>query len=362
LKLYPIILVLQVVLLSACTSHIHAPLDESYRFFKTGASSQTIDYFEYDQLLPDYERHAIARFDYKNYKASVITIPSVSENGQKNNLITAHYYASQIPGKKPLVIIMPLYGAYTYPPEEMTKDIMRRSEGKINVLHLQGEHYMIDWKSLKKAKTPASFRRRLESTVDRMRVNVLDVRRLVDWANAEPNIIAQRIGLLGFSHGAIVSSVVAVAEPRIHTTISVMGGANPNEIIASCNLIRTNSLRKAIMKRFSWDKQQYIDSLKGVFDAVNPAYYPGRVDARNALIVEALYDKCVPESARTALWQSMGRPERYLFKYGHRMAFMAMTPLGGFFMNRVIYDFLQRKLLAPVSPYEIPENSKMVKQ
>jgi len=359
--LHHIIFVLPVLFLCACSSHIHAPIDENYRFYQTGASSQVIDYFEYEQLLPDYERHAIPRLDYKNYKASAVIMPSTSENGQVDNLITAHYYASEIPGKKPLVIIMPLYGAYTYPPEEMTKDIMRRSKGKINVLHLQGERYMIDWKSLKKAKTPESFQHRLEDTVERMRVNVLDVRRLVDWANKEPNIIAQRIGLLGFSHGAIVSSVVSVAEPRIYATVSVMGGANPGEIIASCNLMRTNSLRRSIMKRFGWDKQQYNDSLKGVFDAVNPAHYLGRVDGRNVLIVESLYDKCVPESARTALWQSMGRPERYRFKYGHRMAFMAMTAFGGFFMNRVIYDFLQRKLLAPVSPYEILENSHMVK-
>ena len=360
--MYHYTLVLQVLFLSACTSHIHAPLDESYQYYQIGTSSRIIDYFEYNHSLPAYELHPAGDLNYENYKTSILTIPSISDNGQEDNLIIANYYASQIPGKKPLVIVLPLYGAYTYPPAEMTKEILRRSDGLINVLHLKGENYMIDWKSLKKAKSPESFRRRLEDTVERMRVNVIDVRRLVDWANAEPNINAERIGLIGFSHGAIVSSVVAVAEPRIHTSISVMGGANPNEIIASCNLVRTNSLRNTVMKRFAWDEQQYNDSLKGIFDAVNPAYYPGRVDARNVLIIESLYDKCVPESARTALWQSMGRPERYRFKYGHKMSFMAMTPLSGYFMSRVIYQFLQTRLLEPVSTYELPANSHMVNQ
>ena len=345
MKLYYLIIVLQVLFLSACTSHIHTSVDEAHGYYKTNITPQTIEYFSYNQQLPAYERRSEAGIKHTHYKTSVLSIPSIGENGQKGNLINAYYYASQLPGTKPLIIVMPLYGAYTYPPEEMTDDILQRSKGLINVMHLQGERYMIDWKSLEAAKTPEVFRHRLEDTVERMRINVLDIRRLVDWANAEPDINAQRIGLLGFSHGAIVSGVVAIAEPRIYTSVLVMGGANPGEIIATCHLERTDNLRNAIIKRFGWNEKQYSDSLKGVFNPVNPAYYPGRVDAGNVLIIESLYDECVPESARTALWDSMGRPERYQFKYGHRMSFMAMTPLGGYFMRRVINDFLHDKLL-----------------
>ncbi len=362
MKLSRLTFVFLAVNLCACSSHIHTLVDNNYTYYKTSNTIQPIEYFEYNQQLPAVERQPLPGFKHAEYTASVLKIPSISDNGQDGSLITAHYYASQKTGKKPLVIIMPLYGAYTYPPEETAGDIMRRSEGQINVLHLQGENYMINWKALKKAKSPESFRRRLEDTVERMRVNVIDVRRLVDWANTEPNINARRIGLIGFSHGAIVSSVVAVAEPRIYTTVSVMGGANPNEIIAACNLQRTNSLRDTVMKNFSWDEKQYTDSLKGVFDMVNPAYYPGRVNARNILIIESLYDKCVPKSARDALWQSMGRPERYLFKYGHKMSFLAMTPLGGYFMNRVIYEFLQQKLFEPIPSRNLPTSLRMVQQ
>jgi len=322
-------------------------VDEANRYHQTVVSAQTVEYFNYNQQLPAYDQLPVAEFKHKNYKASVLSIPSIGENGQKDNLITASYYASQLSGRKPLLIVLPLYGAYTYPPEEMTTEILQRSKGQINVLHLQGERYMIDWKSLEAAKTPEAFRHRLDETVERMRVNVVDVRRLVDWANTEPDIDAQRIGLLGFSHGAIVAGVVAIAEPRIHSTVLVMGGANPGEIIASCHLERTDTLRSVLMTRFGWTEKQYVESLKGVFDFVNPAYYPGQVDARNILIIESLYDECVPETARTALWEAMGRPERYQFKYGHRMSFMAMTPLGGYFMRCVINEFLHDKLLPP---------------
>jgi len=345
--LYYLLIVIQALILSACASHIHTPVDETYGGYQTGISTQTTEYFNYNHQLPAYEHHPVAGFKHKHYKESVLNIPSISENGQKDNLIAATYYASQLPGKKPLLIVLPLYGAYTYPPEEMTKEILQRSKGQINVLYLLGERYMIDWESLVVAKTPEDFRHRLDDTVERMRVNVIDVRRMVDWADTEANIDAQRIGLLGFSHGAIVAGVVAIAEPRIQSTVLVMGGANPGEIIASCHLERTDTLRNAVMKRFGWSEQQYFESLKGVFDPVNPAYYPGRVDARNVLIIESLYDECVPESARTALWQAMGRPERYQFKYGHRMSFMAMTPLGGYFMRRIINKFLHKKLLPP---------------
>jgi hypothetical protein len=61
------------------------------------------------------------------------------------------------------------------------------------------------------------------------------------------------------------------------------------------------------------------------------------------LIIEAAADTCIPPAARERLWQAMGRPERIAYLYDHRMAFLAMTFLGGNDLQQQIYRFLDRR-------------------
>jgi len=62
------------------------------------------------------------------------------------------------------------------------------------------------------------------------------------------------------------------------------------------------------------------------------------------LIIEAGADSCVPQSARDRLWHAFGRPERIAYRYDHRAAFLAMTFLGGYHLQRQVYSFLDRTL------------------
>jgi hypothetical protein len=63
------------------------------------------------------------------------------------------------------------------------------------------------------------------------------------------------------------------------------------------------------------------------------------------LIIEAAADTCMPPSSRERLWRAMGRPERIAYLYDHRMAFLAMTFLGGNNLQQQIYRFLDLALL-----------------
>jgi hypothetical protein len=53
----------------------------------------------------------------------------------------------------------------------------------------------------------------------------------------------------------------------------------------------------------------------------------------------------MPRTARERLWLAMGRPERIAYLYDHRMAFLAMTFLGGNNLQHQIYRFLDRRLI-----------------
>mgnify|MGYP001121937722 CR=1 FL=1 len=78
---------------------------------------------------------------------------------------------------------------------------------------------------------------------------------------------------------------------------------------------------------------------------LDPANYPHRIDPERVLIFEAGRDQCVSEASRDALWQAMGRPERYTIMSSHRRAFFTLTPLRFNWMRGKIWRFFERVLL-----------------
>jgi hypothetical protein len=61
-------------------------------------------------------------------------------------------------------------------------------------------------------------------------------------------------------------------------------------------------------------------------------------------MIDARFDDCMPQTAREALWDVTGHPDRITMMYRHRSSFYSMTPLGLNFSRRQIYRFLDRKL------------------
>jgi hypothetical protein len=61
-------------------------------------------------------------------------------------------------------------------------------------------------------------------------------------------------------------------------------------------------------------------------------------------MIDAMFDDCMPESARAALWEITGHPQRVTFLYRHRSAFYSLTPIGLNVSRRKIYRFLDETL------------------
>jgi hypothetical protein len=77
-----------------------------------------------------------------------------------------------------------------------------------------------------------------------------------------------------------------------------------------------------------------------LFDPADPMRFEGRYDPTKILMIDAMFDDCMPESSRAALWEITGHPERVTFLYRHRSAFYSLTPLGLNVSRRKIYRFL----------------------
>lgn len=278
------------------------------------------------------------------YRLRRLSFPSLGDNGQAGVRSRANYYESKLPGRKKLLIILPIWGGSKYPSIRIAEGVLERNDGAVNVLVVDGERDMVDWKMIETAQNEDQFvQLTRQYMAERIRTTVIDIRRWVDWADARQDIDTRHMGLIGFSISSIIGSAAYAVDHRLSTGIFVIGGANPDEILASCHW-EPEELRNIITTRFGWDVHHYQEVLHPLLEPINPARFGAGVDPRHVLIFDSYYDSCMPASSREALWEAMGRPERISFLQDHKVSFMSVTPLGLNIMRVKIYDFLDRNL------------------
>jgi dienelactone hydrolase len=327
--------------LAGCAARLHTPFLPSDEVARPRLVRIGLSEFDYVDRRP-HRSYPITGQE-ADYWIKAVALPSVGENGQPGNLVTARYYDGKRSGNKPLVIVLPIWGIHAYPSNAISAGLRAHSAGAINVLQILGERPLFDWQAIGGADDEAAFFRTLDQTVDRFVATVIDVRRLVDWAQVQPDVDPDRIVLIGFSMSALVASVALANEPRLAAGVLVMGGADPHEILAACNH-EIEDARERILAQLGWSLDRFKRELEPALAGINPARFAGMVDPSRVLIIEARADTCVPRAARERLWRAFGRPERIAYRYDHRMAFLAMTFLGGYDLQRQIYRFLDQRL------------------
>jgi dienelactone hydrolase len=331
--------------LIGCTAHIYTPFQPEG---STRAERQSGPHIlPYEKAPVPFKNSILEQNPKLAYQVQHLKIPSIGENGQDGDPIEAMYYRSNTAGKLPLVIVLPIWAKHfgnTYPPEKITSTLRSRSHGGMHILRVLGERDIIDWEAVGEAKTEEQFLSIMSRMAQREATNIVDISRLVDWAEARNEIDAARIGLIGFSHSAVEAGMVAANEPRLAAVVLVMGGAHPHRILALCDG-DVARVRDKILQRFGWTAADYEQAIEPLFRPIDAANYPGRADPSRILLFDSHEDKCIPRDARDDLWEALGRPARISFLYGHEMSFISMSPLGFNWMRREIYEFFERTLL-----------------
>jgi len=255
------------------------------------------------------------------------------------------HYRGSGPTPRPLVIVVPIWGngAYSYPSDKFSRHVRDRTAGRYDVLEVLGEPPLIRWRHLANAASPAEFRQRAEAMVERIRLASISIRRMLDWAATHPDLDAERAAIAGFSMGAIVTTIVLGNDDRFAAGAIVMGGARFHRIFAHCEG-RAGVLRATVTERFGWTTAQYRQLFAEVFASGQPANFRGRYDPAKILMMDAMFDDCIPAAARDSLWRTLGNPERISFIARHRPAFLAFTPLALNYGGRRILRFLQERL------------------
>ena len=272
-----------------------------------------------------------------------LSFRSTGTNGHPQNLVEGEYYRSLDPGPKRLVVVMPIWGTSTYPPSKISHGYARRAGKNTQVIWIYGTAPLFPWDDLSAAPTEEAFMRLARASAERYRSTVVDMRRLLDWAETRDEIDSSRIGFVGFSMSALLTATLLGNDSRISAAVLMMGAANFADVFSACG-DRAGEVRKHAMRDFGWSLQRYHDFFQGLFGPADPIRYAGHYDPDKILMIDTMFDDCMPESARAALWEVTGRPERITFFYRHRTAFYSLTPLGLNYSRRKIYRFLDKAL------------------
>jgi dienelactone hydrolase len=330
-----------VIATTSCATRTHITYDGGADHFPSTES--TDPHFVYPREAIDAEELLTDKTN--RYVIRRLSFPSVGANGQTGNLVTVDYHRSRLPGAHPVVIVLPIWGRHVYPSNAVTRTFRKRSNGAFHVLNVMGEGFLIDWPQLGVVTDENEFMGLWAEGAQNEINTVIDTRRLIDWAERQPEIDTDHIGLVGFSHGAMLAPTLAAQEPRITALVLVMGGAHPPRVIAQCRGARTEGVQIWAEAIFGWSRDEMEERLEPLYGPMDPARYPNRIDPSRVLIFDAGKDECVPESCRDDLWEAMGRPERTIINANHRHAFYTMTPLNFNWMRKRIWDFLELRLL-----------------
>jgi len=334
-----------VLVLSGCVAHV----DESSLGHRSGLEPGILHGIErsaYRHAPVPVRNNMREDLEDEHYRVRHLKFPAHGVNGQKDNLFTALYFESRREEKRPLAILLPVWGIHPYPPRKLARSIVDYSEGRWDVIWVQGQSYLFDWKAVAGARDEAEFRQLFLANVQRIHDMIVDLRRLLDWLETQPKVDRERISLVGFSIGASIASLAMAHDPRFAAGVFCMGGARPVEIFLTCS-DHPALVRDTALKRFGWTVGEYREFLEMALSGLDPADYTGTFTPERILVVQAGADTCVPETSREDFWQALGRPRRITIPYTHKVAFLALTPLGFSYLARKIYDFLDDTLGQP---------------
>ncbi len=161
--------------------------------------------------------------------------------------------------------------------------------------------------------------------------SVIDLRRCVDYLQSRSDVLADKIGYMGFSQGAMLGSVLGGVEGRIACFCLAVPGGGLLDIV--------NNMEKYPVIKAHWPLKKTPEIMKiieEVVDITDPIYYVGRILPRPLLVIVANHDEIIPPEASKALLAAAGVDEQQnvqRWESGHVIPPVAVFTIKAFFVK-----------------------------
>lgn len=281
------------------------------------------------------------------YETYVLTLPSMEANGQGPLPASVQYLKLTTPGKKKLVIVVPIYGSVSFASKMMARHLIEGQKQDTNVLLILDANEIFDGdvEQVPIMTTETELRQAGQRCVTRFRRVVIAIRRLIDWAETVEEIDAARIGVVGFSVGASVANVAMGVDARIAAGAFVLPSPNLHEIFAHGRVPRWKKSIERVRANLQLTPDELARKLEPILRPIDPLFFSKSIDPTRVLLVEAAQDSFVPAQARKLHWEALGRPRLIRIDHDHKVAFLlSMTFLSRHFTARAIAEFFDETL------------------
>ena len=244
----------------------------------------------------------------KGYVIKRITFSSALPAPGENNTVRCYYYQVEKEERVPAIVILPIAGGNYFFSKKMAKFLVRRG---MNCLRLERGERLLDGEG------------DLEVVRRRFIKTIIDYRRSIDWLFSQKEIDPERIGVTGASLGAFLSSLVAETDPRIKSSVFILGGGNLAKLFSQSRERTIRSFRKRVMKKKGLTEEEFSQLVSQKLVDIDPLTYVVRLSPENVLMINTVNDVVVPRDCTLEFWSSVGEPELIWLPFTHTGSFFA---------------------------------------
>jgi len=217
----------------------------------------------------------------------------------------AHLLLPPGPGPHPAVIVFPIRGGSHVVSEAVAKALVERGYA---AAHLERRPLF------PRKETQVDF----AVTAGRLRSQLLNGRRFLDWLAADPRIDPERLAAAGVSLGGMLAATLMGIDDRIKAGFFIMAGGGLPEIIHDSADGRLRWFRERARDATGLEtRDAFVTELRSFVEDVDPLTWAPRIDPDRALLVSARFDRVVPGERTRVLWEAMGRPTWVRVPSGH---------------------------------------------
>lgn len=177
---------------------------------------------------------------------------------------------------------------------------------------------------------------------DAMRQAALDVKRLVDWLQGQPQVEQGKIGIVGISLGAIIGALVLGVETRLQAGVLVLGGANLAHVLWRSPL--TMNVRGELRS-----KGIGYERLRQEMETVEPLTLLRGQYGERVLMINGRYDLVIPREDALALRNALGEGPILWLNTGHYGPALVRSALFD-----IVGRFLSANLQDGSEPFSLP--------
>jgi uncharacterized protein len=163
-----------------------------------------------------------------------------------------------------------------------------------------------------------------------LRQTVVDVRRGLDLLARRPECDSHRLGLIGFSFGALTGAMVAGSDARIRSTVLLSGGADWATVLSRAQ------------PNFPASEAPFDRDELGALDPYALQDWVGRIAPRSVLIANGIHDEVFPRPSQVAFRRAAGEGSVLFWWNGAHEPFSG--PQGPAVLLRIL-GFLQTTLV-----------------